>query len=249
MAHATVPDPFVCNAWFDALQPVLDASTKFAAIVVVVLNVWSAVHVTELAAVTKPGFTKLIVTVPVAAVALMLVPEAIAETPVMVPVAPLKEVTPVLASTLPVRLRPVEIDVVPSTPLELKNARVLVTPLTVIFVVVTLPVLFTWKPPAAPIVRSEAGVVVPIPKLPFAKNEKSWVASTPPPFELAPIPKIILLPERLLYEEPLPLHFCPPIYTAGKPLEGLLTLCAPMRASGYVPPAPSLLLPMIWVPP
>lgn len=58
-------------------------------------TVCAAVHVTLDAAVTKPGFTKLMVTEPVAALALIMVPEEIDETPVTEPMPPLKLVTPV----------------------------------------------------------------------------------------------------------------------------------------------------------
>lgn len=170
------PNVVVCNLPFaSAESKVFVATEKIVELLNVAvllavrpaLNVCAAVQVTLEAAVTKPGFTKLIVTVPVAALALILVPEAIEETPTTVPVAPLKDVTPTFVRTLPARLRPVEIEVVPNTPFELKNASVLVTPLTVILVVVTLPVLFTWKPPFAPTVSSEAGVVVPMPSFPL----------------------------------------------------------------------------------
>jgi hypothetical protein len=49
---------------------------RFASKVEVTLNVCAASHVTLEADVTKPGFIKLMVTVPVAALTLMLVPEA-----------------------------------------------------------------------------------------------------------------------------------------------------------------------------
>ena len=56
-------------------------------------NAWSDVHETELAAVTKPGFTKLTVTVPVAAETERFEPAAMEPTPVTDPVAPLNEET------------------------------------------------------------------------------------------------------------------------------------------------------------
>ncbi len=63
-----------------AAKTVLELNVAVALKFVAALNVCAAVHVTELAAVTKPGFTKLIVTVPVGALTLMSVPEATAMT-------------------------------------------------------------------------------------------------------------------------------------------------------------------------
>lgn len=74
-------------------------------------------------------------------------PEPVSEfTPLIVPVAPLNEVTPVLVRTFPTRLRPVEIEVVPSQPEESRNASVLVA-VEKIVELLNVAVLFAVTPP------------------------------------------------------------------------------------------------------
>ncbi len=113
----TVPDAFTVRQLFPAVPSALkttelakvDVLLKFVA----ALKVCVAIQVTLDAAVTKPGFTKFIVTAPVAFDAEMFVPDAI-------------DVTPTLLNTFPFSNNPVEIEVVPSEPEAFRNASVLV---------------------------------------------------------------------------------------------------------------------------
>jgi hypothetical protein len=75
-----MPREFAARTVFVSVVDTLPAKVAVAFTVRVEETVCAAVQVTELAAVTNPGFTKLIVTLPVAAVALMLVPEDIEAT-------------------------------------------------------------------------------------------------------------------------------------------------------------------------
>ena len=91
------------------------------------VKVWPADQVTDEAAVTNPGFTKLMVTAPVDPETLMFVPETLL-------------VTPEFVRTLFVRFNPVLTEVVPKTPDEFAKTSELVTPPTV-----TTPVEATRK--------------------------------------------------------------------------------------------------------